>query len=206
MLKNALRGGCFLFVAAALAGCAFGTRQAALNYPPAAPDAAVQQTPASNAVTKNTTIVLKKFADERSDKSVVGTVRNGFGMRTADVVATTDVSEWVTKAVGTELRANGYKVVGSAPESANDPRVVVVSGSVLNAFCDMYMSYTGQVSLLTKVAKGNNEVVAKHYSGEGSAGLAVAATGESFAESLSLALRDALKKFMADLEGAWAEK
>jgi hypothetical protein len=121
-------------------------------------------------------------------------------------VATTDVSEWVTKAVGTELRANGYKVVGSAPESANDPKVVVVSGSVLNAFCDMYMSYTGQVSLLTKVSKGGNGMVAKHYSGEGSAGLAMAATGESFAESLSLALRDALGKFMADLEGALPEK
>lgn len=206
MLKNAIRGGCFLFVAAALAGCAFGTRQATLTYPPAESGAAVQQTAVSNAVTKNTTIVLNKFGDERTDKSVVGTVRNGFGMRTADVVATKDVSEWVTKAVGTELRANGYRVVSSSPENINDPKVVVVSGSVLNAFCDMYMSYTGQVSLLAKVKKGNNEVIAKHYSGEGSAGLALAATGESFAESLSLALRDALTKFMADLEGAWAEK
>lgn len=202
MLKNALRGGCFLFVAVALAGCAFGTRQATLTYPPAT----VHQAVVADAATKNTTIILNKFGDERSDKSVVGTVRNGFGMRTADVVASSDVSDWVTKAVGTELRANGYRVVSASPETINDPKAIVVSGSVLNAFCDMYMSYTGQVSLLTKVTKGSNGMVAKHYSGEGSAGLAVAATGESFAESLSLALRDALKKFMADLEGALPEK
>lgn len=202
MLKNAIRGGCFLFVAVTLAGCAFGTRQASLTYPPAG----VQQAAVADAATKNTTIILNKFSDERSDKSVVGTVRNGFGMRTADVVASSDVSDWVTKAVGTELRANGYRVVSASPETINDPKAVVVSGSVLNAFCDMYMSYTGQVSLLTKVTKGSNGMIAKHYSGEGSAGLAVAATGESFAESLSLALRDALKKFMADLEGALPEK
>ena len=196
MLRNAIRSGCFLFVAAALAGCAFGTRQASLTYPPAA----VEQAAVSDAVTKKTTIVLNKFGDERTDKSIVGTVRNGFGMRTADVVPTTEVSDWVTKAVGTELRANGYRVVSGSPENVNDPKVVAISGSVLNAFCDMYMS------LLTKVRKGNNEVITKHYNGEGSAGLAVAATGESFAESLSLALRDALKKFMADLESMLPEK
>ena len=202
MLRNAIRSGCFLFVAAALAGCAFGTRQASLTYPPAA----VEQAAVSDAVTKKTTIVLNKFGDERTDKSIVGTVRNGFGMRTADVVPTTEVSDWVTKAVGTELRANGYRVVSGSPENVNDPKVVAISGSVLNAFCDMYMSYTGQVSLLTKVRKGNNEVITKHYNGDGSAGLAVAATGEYFAESLSLAFQDALKQLMDDLESMLPEK
>jgi uncharacterized lipoprotein YajG len=156
------------------------------------------------AATKTTTIVLKKFNDERTDKSVVGTVRNGFGMRTADVVASKDVSDWVTSAVGTELRANGYRVVSAAAEDNRGGSVVEVSGSVLNAFCDMYMSYTGQVSLLAKVKGRDGELIAKHYSGEGSAGLVMAATGESFAESLSLALRDALRQFMADLDGKLA--
>lgn len=204
MLKNVIRGGCCLFVAVALTGCAFGTRQASLSYPPVASGAAVQ--PAAASVSKNTTIVLSRFADERTDKSVVGTVRNGFGMRTADVVATKDVSEWVTSAVGSELRANGYKVVSGAGQDLKDPKLVVLSGSVQNAFCDMYMSYSGQVSLLAKVTSGNSEVINRQYTGEGSAGVVMAATGESFAESLSLALRDALKQFMADLEGKLADK
>lgn len=204
MLKNVIRGGCCLFVAVALTGCAFGTRQASLSYPPVASGAAVQ--PAAASVSKNTTIVLSRFADERTDKSVVGTVRNGFGMRTADVVATKDVSEWVTSAVGSELRANGYKVVSGADQDLKDPKLVVLSGSVQNAFCDMYMSYSGQVSLLAKVTSGNSEVINRQYTGEGSAGVVMAATGESFAESLSLALRDALKQFMADLEGKLADK
>lgn len=194
-----MRVGCLLVVAATVTGCAFGTRQAPLSYPPAD-----QQMAAPAAATKTTTIVLKKFNDERTDKSVVGTVRNGFGMRTADVVASKDVSDWVTSAVGTELRANGYRVVSAAAEDSRGGSVVEVSGSVLNAFCDMYMSYTGQVSLLAKVKGRDGELIAKHYSGEGSAGLVMAATGESFAESLSLALRDALRQFMADLDGKLA--
>ena len=42
----------------------------------------------------------------------------------------------------------------------------------------------------------------KHYSGEGSAGLAIAGTGESFAQSLSLALAVAVKKFVEELNSS----
>lgn len=87
-----------------------------------------------------------------------------------------------------------------------DASSILVSGDIPNVFCDMYISYTGQVSLIVKASKGSGELFTKHYAGEGSAGLAVAATGESFAQSLALALRDALKKFIADLEGRLAEK
>ena len=66
----------------------------------------------------------------------------------------------------------------------------------------MYMSYTGQVSLLARVSKDGKEVLNKHYSGEGSPGLAIAGTGESFAQSLSLALAVAVKKFVAELDGS----
>lgn len=196
-----------LLMVAVLTGCAFGTRQPTLGYPPA-PDANVAPAAqaAPKATSKNTTIVLANFRDERNDKSVVGTVRNGFGMRTADVIPTNSVSDWVTQAVGTELRSNGYKVVSGTTVDPNEPNSLLVSGDILNVFCDMYMSYTGQVSLFTKASRGNGDVLTKHYAGEGSAGLALAATGESFAQSLALALQDALKKFIADLETKLAEK
>lgn len=63
----------------------------------------------------------------------------------------------------------------------------------------MYFSYTGQVSLVTRVQQGGKEVLNRHYAGEGSAGVAFAATGESYAQSLALALSSALRQFVADL-------
>lgn len=206
-IEKLARAGFGLLMAAALAGCAFGTRQPTLVYPPPV-DASIAAAPPgkSEAVSKKAKIVLASFRDERTDKTVVGTVRNGFGMRTADVVPTNNVADWVTDAVGTELRLSGYSVVRGGAADPNDPESVLIGGDVLNVFCDMYMSYTGQVSLLTKVRTGSGVLLTKHYAGEGSAGLAFAATGESYAQSLALALQSALRKFVADLEAKLAEK
>jgi hypothetical protein len=187
-----------------LAGCAFGTRNATLNYPPKADTGAVQTAQAApRPAPKNVQIVIGNFTDQRKDKKVVGTMRNGFGMRTADVVAMNSVPDWVTQAIKMELENGGYSVVTVAGDSAAGPSAIV-SGEILNVFCDMYFSYTGQVSLLTKVSQGGKEVLNKHYSGEGSAGLAVAGTAESFAQSLSLALAVAVKEFVAELDSSLA--
>jgi len=199
-----IRGVCapaMLVFVVSLAGCAFGTRQPTLIYPPAMESggtsvahAAITPTP------KNVQIVLKPFIDQRSDKKVVGTVRNAFGMRTADVIPTNNVSDWVTQAVTTELQNNGYTVISATSADNSASTSAVVSGEILNVFCDMYFSYTGQVSIVARVNKGGKELLNKHYSGEGSAGLAVAMTSESYARSLALALSSALKHFVSDLD------
>ncbi len=181
-----------------LAGCAFGTRQPTLIYPPASESG--NKSVAHAAITpiqKNVQIVLKPFVDQRSDKKTVGTVRNALGMRTADVIPTNDVSDWVAQAVATELRNNGYTVINSTGQAGNTGKVV--SGDILNVFCDMYFSYTGQVSLVVRVNEDGKELLNKHYAGEGSAGMAVAMTAESYAQSLALALSSALQQFVADL-------
>lgn len=181
-----------------LAGCAFGTRQPTLVYPPQAASgesgvAHAASAPAPEAVK----IVLKQFSDQRSDKRVVGTVRNAFGMKTADVIPTNEVADWVTEAIRSELQKAGYTVVDES--TAAGPDSAVVSGEVLNVYCDMYFNYTGQVSLLARVHRGEKELLNQHYAGEGSAGLAWAATADSYSQSLAMALQSALHKFLPDL-------
>lgn len=182
-----------------LAGCAFGTRNATLIYPPKPESQTVSVAQAAAApAAKNIALVLAPFSDQRTDKKVIGTMRNGFGMRTADVVAMNSVSDWVTQAIKTELENSGYSVkTGTASDSGAS---AVVSGEVLNVFCDMYFNYAGQVSLLAKASKDGKEVLNKHYSGEGSAGLSIAGTGTSFGQSLSLALAAAVKQFVSELD------
>lgn len=200
VFKRAVRLVLAWAVVALLAGCAFGVRNATLLYPPKAEPGLVPQAQAApQPAAKKAQIALVTFVDQRTEKKAVGTMRNAMGMRTADVLATNSVTDWVTQAVKTDLEKSGYTVVSAAagvPAGAG----AVVSGEVLNVFCDMYMSYTGQVSLLMRVNRDGKELSAKHYAGEGSAGIAFAGTAESFAESLSLALAAALKKFVADLD------
>lgn len=184
-----------------LGGCAFGTRQATLIYPPAPEEG---QLPIARAAakpnSKNIQIAIVQFNDQRSDKNVVGTVRNTFGMKTADVVAVNSVTEWVSKALATELQNSGYTVRSGAPGDSSATAGAVVSGDILNIFCDMYMTYTGQVSLVARVSRGGKELFSNHYAGEGSAGVAWAATAESFAQSLAIALSSAVKKLVSDLD------
>lgn len=184
-----------------LSGCAFGTRQPTLIYPPASESGEKSVAYAVvNPSPKNVRIVLQPFTDQRSDRKIVGTVRNAFGMRTAEVIPTNSVTDWVTQAIGMELRNNGYTVLSEIPAETSQGASAVVSGEILNVFCDMYFTYTGQVSLIARVNQDGKELLNKHYAGEGSAGLAVAMTAESYAQSLALALSSALKSFVSELD------
>jgi len=195
----------YVFAACLMAGCAFGTRVATLIYPPAL-DGDAKEVPRNVAKPepRETKIQLLQFRDERSEKSMVGTVRNGYGMRTADVIPTNSVTDWVTQALKLELQKRGYTVITGTPKDGAEAGSIVISGEILNVFCDMYFSYTGQVSLVVKVSNSAGEIYSRHYAGEGSAGIAFAATAESFAQSLSLALSAALDKLLGDLEAKLA--
>jgi len=173
-----------------------------LYYPPKAESGAVPAAQAAvKPVAKTVHVVLVPFADQRSDKNVVGTTRNAYGMKMADVIPKNSVPDWVMQALKTELQNDGYIIEGrTIGDEGLASGNAVVSGEILNVFCDMYLEYTGQISLLVRVKRDGKELLNKHYAGEGSAGLAWAATEESYAQSLALALSSAIQKFVRDLD------
>jgi len=191
-----------LLSAASLSGCVLGTREPTLYYPPKAESGAVPAAQAAvKPVAKTVHVVLVPFADQRSDKNVVGTTRNAYGMKMADVIPKNSVPDWVMQALKTELQNDGYIIEGrTIGDEGLASGNAVVSGEILNVFCDMYLEYTGQISLLVRVKRDGKELLNKHYAGEGSAGLAWAATEESYAQSLALALSSAIQKFVRDLD------
>jgi len=189
-----------LLLSFTLGGCAFGTREAMLRYPPQSEGGAI---PAAHAATtpqfKKTKILLLTFSDQRQDKQIVGAVRNGFGMHTATVVALNDVQEWVSEAVKRELTNAGYAVT---TQSAGSQSLATLSGDIIEVFCEAYFKYRGQVSLDVKVSKNGKDILNKLYVGKGSAGTNWAATSDAYAQSLSLALADALKHMVVDLNAS----
>lgn len=176
-------------------GCAFGERQAKLGYPPQDSGGVVSSAEAAPAAAGRGTVYVGRFEDIRPDKKVVGHVRNGFGMKTAEVVAQRDVPEWVHEALVDELKVAGYQVVeGAAPTDA-----AAVSGAIIRVYCDAYFNYDGEVTLRVDASKAGQRIVGQTYTGKGSAGVSWAATGDSYSESLSYALQDALRQFIAEL-------
>ena len=203
-IQNTLAVSAVVLSAASLSGCVLGTREPTLYYPPKVESGAIPAAQAAvKPAAKSVQVVLIAFADQRTDKKVVGTTRNAYGMKMADVIPKNSVPDWVTQALTTELQNDGYVVQGqTAGDEGPTGRNAVVSGEILNVFCDMYLEYTGQISLLVRVKRDGKELLNKHYTGEGSAGIAWAATEESYAQSLALALSSAIHKFVRDLDQA----
>lgn len=196
-----------LIVIASISGCAFGTRRATLAYPPAGePTRAADEIAANASKHRNTHVLVNTFTDARENKETVGGVRNGFGMRTASVVAENDVAQWVTEAVGKELQANGYTLENSSSAVPVGVQPIQISGSVVNAYCDMYFHYNAYMTVDINAKRDGQVLLSKRYEKEGSEGVVWAATAQSFAESLSLSLSSLLKEFMGDLDQAITSK
>jgi hypothetical protein len=185
--------------AALLSGCAFGTRTAHLTYPPEESEhGAIPVAHAQEVQPDRERVVVLGVTDDRSEKSRIGNVRNTFGMDTADVVTGDDVRGWVEAALKSELERAGYTVVQEGAPQADD--AVSLQTSVVKVYCDVYMTYDGEVYLSVNLHDRNRSPTSKLIEGEGSVGLNWAATAESYAESLALALQSAISKVLIELE------
>lgn len=194
-MYKALRIAAILIVGGLAPGCAFGERQASLAYPPRVEDEALVSSAQAASAAGSGTVYIRNFSDLRPDKRIVGHVRNGFGMKTAEVVAQRDVPKWVHDALAHELKASGYQVLeGAAPAGG-----ATISGDIVRVYCDAYFTYDGEVTLRIEYGKAGQSLVQNVYKGTGSAGLNLAATGDSYSQSLSMALQSALRQFIADL-------
>ena len=179
-------------------GCAFGTRQADLAYPPKEKDGGVVATAqaATTASPQGRRVVLA-VTDERPNKARIGNVRNAFGMDTANVVTNDDVAAWVAGALRHDLAAGGYSVDTSGAGAGEG--TVQLEARVIEVYCDVYMTYDGDVTLDVTFTAPGRPPLEKYYEGAGSVGVNWAATAESYAESLARALQDAISQVMKDL-------
>lgn len=181
----------FLF----LSSCAFGTRRATLDYPPPPSGQSVALAAEVQTTDKGISVLVEDLKDVR-DEVVIGHVRNGLGMKTATVVALNSVKDWVNDAIKYELKENGYTVV---TEDKRDDADLVISGEIDGVYCDAYLTYKARVELLLIPKKEGKTLLNKYYRGQGSAGANIAMTAKSYGDSLTLALKDALDKFIEEL-------
>lgn len=89
-----------------MTGCAFVDQRLALKYQPQAPEA-------SAARSTELLLSVKMDTDPQRRKDVgyiIGTVRNGYGIKTADAFTTDRIDDWIAGAFTTELTRAGFKV------------------------------------------------------------------------------------------------
>ena len=164
-------------------GCAFGNRKVDLTYPPKDYG---QYTVDPQLSQK---LGIKKIAlvvvDKRSgDPKVVGAVRNGFYMRTADVVTEDKVQAWVAKAFTQELQRSGFSVVPQKEAQAT------LNVAVDSLYANAYWGYSAELILTLNLVCGAGGSREGKIESFGSDGMNWAATSSGYGESLAKALAD----------------
>lgn len=174
----------------AVSGCAFGTRRPVLEYSVVLP-------PAEKS---NIAIKVSGFKDERLwSKEKIGDVRNGFGMRCADIIPQNNVADWVTDALKNELNNAGY-ILSEDGIASN-----IIDGTVLEVYADAYFNYGGRIRLNIVLRKGDKDLLNKEYSSQKNCGMQWAATAASFGKTMELTLQDVMRQIIPDVNKALLE-
>lgn len=183
-------------LAALASGCAFGTRHVYLSNVSIAAIGSGQ--PA-----KKGTVFVPLPKDLRVEKQSVGCVRNGWGMRTAEVVSNGDVLVWVQECVAQGLSNCGYTVVkegrkekSSYPASSCD---FVVSLTVDKVFCEGYMKYQAEILVAAEVIADGKVVDRRNYKGAASS-MNWAATCSGYQETIEAAMKHCLEQMIPDVD------
>lgn len=169
-----------LLVLFAISGCAFGTRMPTLTYntvlPPGSP--------------KNVSIKVVSFEDKRQNKVEIGYIRNAYGMRCAKVISTNGVGEWITNALKAELLNAGYVF---SDDSKN-----LVSGDIIEVFCDTSFAYEGKIMVRVILKKGEEIILDKNYSAKEEE-MNWAATAGTITKVLEKTLQNVIKQVVFDI-------
>ena len=177
-----------VFAMLTLAGCAFSTARVDLNY---APDAA-KKSPLSTL--KPTTVGLK-VDDQRefSERGKVGNKKNGFGVVTAPVQSSKEVTSVIYDALKHELENNNHKVIAMPTDSVTD---LIINAKLTRYWSDFVMHFfdlemTGTIIADVSIVSPQTNTVLSQKTVNG-----------SFAESRQMALDGA---YESALNGALAE-
>lgn len=172
-----------LLSAVFISGCAFGTRRPVLKY-------TIGTEPQSS---KGITVYVSPFVDDWVDKNVIDHVRNGWGLKTAKVVTETNISNWVTDALKSELKNIGYSI-------ANDSTTPIkISGEIVEVYVTSFMLYEGRVVVEVSLLIDNEKIFTEKYSGNDES-LNWAATAKSYGITLERSLQTALKRAVYDID------
>jgi uncharacterized lipoprotein YajG len=181
------RIGLLIVLAFFLSSCVLGTRRPLLTYTTILP----------TANKNNITIKIAPFKDKRTwSKEKLGDVRNGYGMRCADIIPQNSVTEWVADAFNKELTNAGYTVSSDANAAVN------IEGSLLEVYVNAYMYYGGRVRMNIVLKKDGKEVLTEEYFQQKKCSMKWAATADSYAKTIEMTLQDIMMQVIPDINDA----
>lgn len=163
----------FLFI-----GC---TTRAQLSYKPVVP---VQES-------KNIALKLENFSDERREKETVGAIRNLYGMPIVTIKTDSDVPQWMSYALKSELTNAGYDIL--------DNSQYVIEGRIKRVSSSAHFLYHGSIRVEIALRKDGKVVFSKFYKTDKGGGINWIASPAQCMNTLERNLQTVCKQFINDL-------
>jgi uncharacterized lipoprotein YajG len=178
-------------------GCSFKNQKVVVDY-------------TSNNVTGNEkgVVCLNKFADERADKSRIGSIKNSSAEETGSVVTDQDVAALISKALEKELKNLGYtvKLVDVQYEKGvgYDNDCTFIDGKVQNFFVKhdfgiAIVESKSVVSVNITVQNRSGKEFRKKYTTDSNSETFAGTYGRVFKETADDALNTIVSNIKADL-------
>lgn len=187
-----------LLIISGMIGCA-GPRNVMLLYHPQDEYGNVDSV--FSAVTKLSQpfSIALSFEDRRINKENLGIVKNSYGKELGSVFAKNDMMDWIKNAVQVYLEEKKYTLLMDQEEVRHDS-IPIIYVYVDQVTCNSYKFYDGTVTISLSMTPWNDTTkIIKKYTGKGSTGENYRGKPEKCAQSLSIALDNAVKKIEKDI-------
>jgi uncharacterized lipoprotein YajG len=171
----------------ALAGCSFGDRMVHLS---------IDRPVGDPAVPRGISVILETPEDLRPEPhTVVGTVRSGVGVATADISSDDDVREWVRDAMTQELRHAGFVTAASGRPG----RALRVETKIRALSAEEGIGFGATMSLDIRISGDRRAILEKTYDADEHHLVITKASGHGPADALRACLRKVVAQFAKDL-------
>lgn len=117
-----------ILLSLSIGGCAFTQANLNVGYD----EAKASKGPLSSIPSRQ--LAIGEFKDVRPERDKIGYKRNGYGMKTADIVTQKPVAEIVCQAVSAEFSKNGHFTNAKTPD-------LILAGQVTTFWFDMQLNF-----------------------------------------------------------------
>jgi len=170
-----------------LGACSFGDRRVhlRLDRPLGEPE-----------LPRGISIILEKPEDGRPEPhSVVGDVRSGVGVKTAELITDENVSDWVRETMARELRQAGFLTIAAV----NPGRALRMSTTIRVLSCREGIGFSAKAALEIRLHADFGTILEKTYEAEDRHLLVTESSGDDAADALHTCLKKIVSHFVKDL-------
>jgi hypothetical protein len=145
---------------------------------------------------KNNPVCFSSLTDTRQNRAI-GQKTNALGVKQSDIIATNNVSEWISELFTNKLSENGFHTTSNCKDSAS---MLTITGTIDTFFTTINESYSGKLSIAIKVQKSGKVLLNRRFTNKKSGPVTEKSSEVQIVTMANTLLQNNLAKIMLALD------